>query len=255
MTELIVKMTFWLLTAIILGFIFGWILSRIKKNEHYEMEIESLNVMLHERDENIEKLTHEYEKSTEVLSEKINLITVLEKKFEKSKNTQSSTEEVPENKKLLEEIASLKKIDNDRKLELDEFEKVVIKAEERLENHHSIVEKLDNKIELLMLENDEKIKAIDLYKETIVDFENELKLYTAGKEDPEFVISKDQFVKIEEQLVEYQKEIEFLKKTNSDLTPNSTPENTKTENHEENKLDDGTVVKIFKDTYKKITKS
>jgi len=255
MTELIVKMTFWLLLAIILGFIFGWILSRIKKNEKYEMEVESLNSMLYERNETIDKLTHDYEKSTEMLSEKTTLLSEVEKSLEKSKNSQNSNQEYADIKSLMQEIELLKKIDNDRKLELDEFEKVVMKAEDALESHNDIVQKLENKIELLVLENDEKMKAIDLYKETIVDFENELKLYTAGKEDPEFVISKDQFVKIEEQLVEYQKEIEALKKINSELKVNGTAESLKTEKHEENDMNEGTVVKIFKETYKKITNS
>ena len=255
MTELIVKMTFWLLLAIILGFIFGWILSRIRKNEKYEMEVDSLNSMLYERNESIDKLTHDYEKSTEMLSEKTNLLSEVEKSLEKSKNNQNSKQKHPDIKELIQEIELLKKIDEDRKLELDEFEKVVIKAEDTLEAHNDIVQKLENKIELLVLENDEKMKAIDLYKETIIDFENELKLYTAGKEDPEFVISKDQFVQIEEQLLEYQKEIEALKKINSELNVSGTAESLKAENHEEKDLDEGTVVKIFKETYKKITNS
>ena len=259
MIELITKMTFWLLAAIVLGFIFGWILSRIKKTEKYEIEIESLSGMLSERDKTIETLTVDYEKSTGLLASKIEIIETLEKRLESQKSGDETQESLVANKELLHEMDMLKKRDQEREEELNEFEKVVMKAEETLESHTTIVQDLEKKIEHLTVENEEKVKAIDLYKETIVEFENELKLYTAGKEDSEFVISKDQFVHIEEQLVEYQEEIEALKKINSELRKNVTTspstESLKVGKEEEKNLEEGTVVKIFKDTYKKITKS
>jgi len=251
MTELIAKMTFWLLAAIVLGFIFGWILSRIKKTEKYEIEIESLNGMLSERETKIKELTNDYEKSTELLTQKMNLI----ESFEEEKSLREEQDNCPENEQLIHEVQALRKVDQERKLELNEFEKVVLKAEQRLESHQSSVEKLEQKIELLKLENDEKIQAIELYKETIVEFENELKLYKASKDDVEFVISKDQFLQIEEQLVEYQKEIELLKRKNSALSEPTALESAKVEKHDTETIDNGTVAKIFKDTYKKITKS
>ena len=131
-----------------------------------------------------------------------------------------------------------------------EFELVIIKAENIINN-----QKL--KIKELTLNNNEKTKMLKLYKNKIVEYEKELKLYTSTSKDAEFVISKDQFLQIEDQLEKYQKEIIELKKINNELVANTvlTKAVEKELNVDKKKPDDGSIVKLFRETYKKITKS
>jgi len=131
-----------------------------------------------------------------------------------------------------------------------EFELVIIKAENIINN-----QKL--KIKELTLNNNEKTKMLKLYKNKIVEYEKELKLYTSTSKDAEFVISKDQFLQIEDQLEKYQKEIIELKKINNELVTNTvlTKAVEKELNVDKKKPDDGSIVKLFRETYKKITKS
>ena len=270
MSELITKMTFWLLAATLLGFLIGWLYSKAKQREKYVVEIDALNSIIKERNQMLEKLekkfrnqkkmidklTLNYEKSEEVVAQKTAQLTQMKLNLDKANSSFDRSKELrEENLKLLNEIKSLKQRDNQRLKELAEFEKVLIKAEERVEEKSSQVENLKDKIELLMVENEEQQKATELYRETISDFEEELKLYSASKEEEEFVISKDQFTHIEEQLVEYQKEIESLKKMNSELIANNTIETKHILKNENSEVEDGSVVKIFKDTYNKITKN
>ncbi len=270
MSELMLKMVFWLISAILLGFLIGWLYSKAKQREKYIIEIDSLNSIIKERNEileklekkfrnqktMIEKLTSNYEKSEEVVAQKTAQITQMQLNFDKVNSSFDRSRELKEeNLKLLNEIKSLKQKDQERVKELAEFEKVLIKAEERVEETNSQIEKLKDKLEALILEKEEQQKAMELYRETIADFEEELKLYKASKEDQEFIISKDQFTHIEEQLIEYQKEIESLKKMNRELIANNTIETKKVIKNENREVDDGSVVKIFKDTYNKITKN
>ncbi len=270
MSELIIKMVFWLLAANILGFLIGWFYAKAKQREKYLVEIDALNSIVKERNEMLEKLekkfrnqknmidklTSDYEKSEEVVAEKTGLLTQMKLNLDKAKShIHSSTALKEENLKLLNEIHSLKQKDQQRVKELAEFEKVLIKAEETIEENNVQIENLKEKIESLLLENEEQRRTTELYRETIADFEKELKLYSADKNESEFIISKDQFTHIEEQLVEYQKEIESLKKMNSELIANNNIEMKKNMKHEDAEVDDGSVAKIFKDTYKKITKN
>ena len=107
--------------------------------------------------------------------------------------------------------------------------------------------------------------SIKLYEKNIKAFEEELKLYEADSFAPEFIISKDQFLKIEEQLEIYQEEIKSLKNENSELLLKSQKSfNTQhfadrvLEDKEANQFkkenDEGSMVKVFRETYKKITK-
>ena len=270
MSELIIKMVFWLLAANILGFLVGWFYSKAKQREKYLVEIDALNLIVQERNEMLEKLekkfrnqkimidklTSDYEKSEEVVAEKTGLLTQMKLNLDKANTSVHSSKALKEeNLKLLNEIYSLKQKDQQRVKELAEFEKVLIKAEETIEENHTQIENLKDKIETLLLDNEEQQKTTELYRETIADFEEELKLYSANKDESEFVISKDQFTHIEEQLVEYQKEIESLKKMNSELIANNNIETKKIVKNEDSEVDDGSVVKIFKDTYNKITKN
>ena len=264
------KMAFWLLASILLGFLIGWLYSKAKQKEKYIVEIDALNSTIKERNQMLEKLekkfrnqkvmidklTSNYEKSEEVVAQKTAQLTQMQLNLDKINSSLGSSRGLKEeNLKLLNEIKLLKERDKQRVKELAEFEKVLMKAEERVQEKSSQVENLKDKIELLMLENEEQQRAIELYRETISDFEEELKLYSASKEEQEFIISKDQFTHIEEQLVEYQKEIESLKKMNSELIANNNIETKHILKNENSEIEDGSVVKIFKDTYNKITKN
>lgn len=270
MSELMMKMAFWLLAATLLGFLIGWLYSKAKQREKYVVEIDALDSIVQERNQMLEKLekkfrnqkimidklTSDYEKSEEVVAQKTGQLTQMKLNLDKiNSNVDISKELKEENLKLLNDIKFLKQKDQQRVKELVEFEKVLMKAEETIEVNTDKIENLQDKIDALLLENEEQQKITELYRETISDFEEELKLYSANKDESEFVISKDQFTHIEEQLVEYQKEIESLKKMNSELIANNNIETKKIVKNENSELDDGSVVKIFKDTYNKITKN
>jgi len=200
MTDLMMKMTFWLVAAMLLGFIVAWFLSRIiykkKQNSIEDMfdtvilernnTIDELEKNFRNKREIFETVSNELENSKEALAEKTLHITVLQNRLDNS----SSNENI--------------------NLELKGFEEVLVLAEDR-------IEKLNEEMEYLTLENQKDKKSIKLYEKNIKTLEEELKLYKAEKLDAEFIISKDQFVKIEEQLKIYQKEIRYLKNANSEL--------------------------------------
>ncbi len=269
MSELMILL-FVLLVSTLLGFMIGWFFSKVKQKKRHVLELESLNNIVNERNKMLEKLekkfqnqkamisklTNDYEKSENVVAEKVGQLTQVKYNLEKVKKSMDNSNELKEyNLKLMNEIKRLQAQDKTREEELIEFEKVLLKAEETIEENNIRIENLSDRVEALLLENEEQQKTVELYKATIVDFEEELKLYTATKEESEFIISKDQFVQIEEQLLSYQKEIETLKKMNSELKASNNIELIPYVEQEKSALDDGSVVKIFKDTYKKITKN
>ena len=200
MTDLMIKMTFWLVAAMLLGFIVAWFLSRIiykrKQNSIENMfdtvivernnTIDELEKNFRNKREIFEAVSNELENSKEALAEKTLHIKTLQNRLDNS----SSNENI--------------------NLELKGFEEVLVLAEDR-------IEKLNEEMEYLTLENQKDKKSIKLYEKNIKTLEEELKLYKAEKLDAEFIISKDQFVKIEEQLKIYQKEIRYLKNANSEL--------------------------------------
>ena len=237
MSELMMKMAFWLLLATLLGFLIGWLYSKAKQKEKYVVEIDMLNSILQERNQMLEKLekkfrnqkkmisklTSDYEKSEEILAEKTGELIQMKLNLDKVNSSVGNNKGLKEeNLKLLDEIKSLKQKDEQRIRELNEFEKVLMKSEEKIEENNVQIGNLKDKIEELLLENEEQQKTIELYKETIAEFEEELKLYSANRDEEEFIISKDQFTHIEEQLIEYQKEIESLKKMNEEIIANNT---------------------------------
>ena len=285
MTELMIKMTSWLVAAMALGFIVSWLLSRIiyKKKEAYK--VDSLSAVLLERNNMIEKLEKSFRNekimlgkvsadlidAEKLLSEKTSLVTTLHHRLENSNLNKTDTLVLQEKNNLLAtEIQKLKQLDRKRVDELRGFEEVLFLAEERMEenekNYRQVVKQLDNDIEVLTVQNEKHKRNKKLYESTINDFKESLKLYKADTSEPEFIISKDQFVKIEEQLVIYQKEIENLKSENDKLLlkfkksdkelrleADSLEDKMIEELNKEN--DDGSMVKAFRETYKKITKS
>jgi len=193
-------MTFWLVAAMLLGFIVAWFLSRIiykrKQNTIEDMfdtviveqnnTIDELEKNFRNKREVFESVSNELKNSKEVLAEKTLHIKTLQNKLDNSNSNESIN------------------------LELKGFEEVLILAENR-------IEKLNEEMEYLTLEKQKDKKNIKLYKKSIKTLEEELKLYKAEKLDAEFIISKDQFLKIEEQLKIYQKEITHLKNANAEL--------------------------------------
>jgi len=211
MTDLMMKMTSWLLASMFLGFIVAWFLSRIifrrKQNsmeDMFDVAIVERNNTIDELEKKIRKekgvfetVSNELENSKEVLAEKTSLLTTLQNRLENN----NSGENI--------------------KQRYEEFEEVLILAEEKLEENEKsftkVVEKLNEEMETLSLDNAKDKQTIKRYEKRIKTLEEELKLYQAEKLDAEFIISKDQFLKIEEQLIIYQKEIASLKNENAEL--------------------------------------
>jgi len=229
------------------------------------------------------------EEKRALLDEKSHSFIKLEEQLNIAKNSVSENLSVKEDTQaLLQRIDKLESEAKRREKEIEELETVLIKAENTIEekqnlfldrdaqlatlklngsgmsgafsadgvigNKSTTLETLENKIEELNLVNEEKEKTMALYQETIGELEEELKLYNTHGEEDEFVISKDQFTHIEEQLVDYQKEIAILKEENSHLhqVANSDGSNQKLKATDRDNI---SIVKLFKETYKKITKS
>ncbi len=265
MIELIIKMTFWLLASMGLGLFVGWLFFRNSSHKKYREELDSLDAIISERNRMLDVIEKKFrnekirsQKSSEeiyelekMLSEKTSMVTQLK--------TELDSVDRVEDEHLKQRVKELERLDRRREKELEEFESVLLKAEESIEKqakeHLKIVDELTQKIDLLELENHEKVKTIELYQDRIAELEEELKLYTANSKDAEFVISKDQFTKIEEQLEKYQEEIRVLKKEKSDLLNNLKEDEDDSLKEEILELNDGSIGKLFRETYKRITKS
>ena len=211
-----------------------------------------------------EKLSEDFKKSEESFAEKTSLLTTLQNRLDNSSSSKNNNLVLKEKNNLLfKQIQKLEESDIKRVKELEDFGEIVLLAEEKVEenekNYRQILKKLDNDIEHLTIKNEKHENNIKVYEKTITDFEESLKLYEADSSEPEFIISKDQFVQIEEQLSIYQKEIKSLKYKNNDFLLKSQTESRGLEGkiikelHKER--DDSSMVKVFRETYKKITKS
>lgn len=283
MVELVSQMVFWLVAAIILGFLIGWFFSATRENVKYGKALKEAKLEIAEKKEEIEKfeqifqnqekrleaLMVDYKNSKIALSDKNILLAKMKERVEKAKKIQEDYALNLKNKPSDDEGSNM-----EVREELEEFEKVLLKAEETIEASNKKIKELEKEIERISLENKN-------YKERIAEVEKEVTPYSSNKEDEEFVITKDQFVQIEGQLVEYQKEIEALKQINSEYIQkaekksNSNPKestpkvkveqiskdsksketiNLKNRNAA-NAIKDGAAVKIFKKTYNKITKT
>ena len=282
MTELITKMILCLIVALLLGLVIGWLLSKIAQSKKHLFEKDVLNNTLDDKNNRIEVLEKECaEKETTLLQCSDENKELKESLAEQEKSITHNSTLTTENQDLLEELNKLKEEVDAKSKELEELETVLVKAEETIEEKSSLLsdsvkklatfttgavggfvagsksdeeEKLKSKIEELTLTHTEKDKSIALYQETISELESELKLYMTNGEEDEFIVSKDQFTHIEEQLVAYQKKIKELKEENSRLAQLSNSENSD-DNLNSSELDDIAIVKLFRETYKKITKS
>ena len=244
MIELIIKMASCLAIALLLGFIFGWLLSKTLREKKYNKKIEYLNDELLEKKEALSKKekihlnakemaerVHIEKKDIQLELEKINqLLKVKEEEFILLEQTMKKSINLEEySQKLAQKDMFIKELQYETNKELQGFERVLVKAEKIIEERDSTILELNKKVNFI----DEDIK------------------------EEELLITKDQFIQIEGQLLEYQKEIKQLKEKNEALVK-TTKNNKKmlfSSNEENSELDDSAIVKLFGDTYKKITKS
>jgi len=264
MMELIIKMTFWLVLAMLLGFVISWFLSKTIYSKQYLEQKKSLEKTLSERNNSLSKIEKElqYEK------------TISKKLLQNLKSTQ---------KELLSNATALKKLERQlesdtkdgssfhkREQELKEFEEILLLAEKRIEENAAdykvALKKLTDEIERLKSEEKSDKELIKFHEETIDGLKEDLVLYKADTSRPEFIITKDQFLKIEEQLGLYSNEIitckneknKLMKKLKNRVHPlksNLEKLEPKKVNEMSIENDDGSVVKVFRETYKKITNS
>lgn len=282
MADLMIKMTLWLLAAMALGFIVAWLLSKIIYTNKQSAEIDSLSAVILERNNMIDKLekkfrnekvkfakiSDDFRDSEEALAQKSSLLSSLQNKINNVSSHENECMELKRQNVLLNvDLKKLKELDEKRVKELKGFEEILVLAEEKLEenekNYKQILKSLDENLESLRVENDNYKNSNKFYEKKITELKEELKLYESNSKDPEFVISKDQFVKIEEQLKDYQEKIAVLKNENNELML-KVKRNFKEADTilEDNTVDevkkesgDGSMVKVFRETYKKITKS
>ena len=273
MTELMIKMSSWLVASMALGFIVAWLLSRTIYKRKQDYVEDTFSAVILERNNMVEKLEKSFRNkrimseklskdlshSEEALAEKTSLLTTLQNKLDNNSNEDISLALKEKNSLLRIQIEKLEQADRKRVKELAEFESVLLLAEERIEerekNYREVLNKLDNDIENLTLENKNHKSAISSYEKTIAELKESLKLYESDSSNPEFIISKDQFVKIEEQLETYQEEIKLLKNKNSEFAAIERTLEDKTVDELEKERDDSSMVKVFRETYRKITKS
>jgi len=236
MTELMMKMTSWLLASMFLGFIVAWFLSRIiyrrKQNsieDMFDAAIVERNNTIDELEKKIRKersifetVSNELENSKEALAEKTSHLTTLKNRLNNSSSNENINFELREkNTQLFKENKKLEEIDRKRVKELKSFEEVLLLAEDKIEESEEayvkVVEKLNEEIDRLSIENIKNIERIKLDEKRMKSLEEELKLYKAERVDSEFIISRDQFIALEEQLKKYQKEINTLQNVNVEL--------------------------------------
>ena len=215
MMELILKMVICLLIALILGFLIGWFLSKVLYLKRYLVESNELREKIVKRDGEIKILEND-------MDMQLSKVLTIEKENYKLRRDMKENRSSVVNSEL-----ALSK-------EVKEMESVLLKAEQ--------------KIELLSKEREEYLKALNNYKRS-AQRESE------RDKDDEFIISKDQFVHIEEKLVEYQKEIDSLKEKNEALNRINEKQESLVRKIENSDLDDRAIVNLFKESYKKITKS
>jgi len=232
MTELMIEMTSWLVAAMVLGFIVAWLLSKEIDKRKQKKEKNKFLTVINERNGVIEKLeqgfrkketmlkelTEDFKKSQEELAIKTSLVTTLQNEFNHLESNQTDSLAVK----------NFQKTDAKRLKEFSEFEEVLILAESKIdeneEKYRKKLKSLEETISSLTLAN-EKYKK---YKKTIASLEEELHLYRSNSSDVEFIISKDQFVRLENQLRVYQEEINALKNKEQERARTT---NTFTKNH------------------------
>jgi uncharacterized membrane protein YraQ (UPF0718 family) len=146
MEEIIGKIVLCLVIALLLGFLIGWLFSKAlsKKEEHIEVDTvadldNKLNVDLAEMEVKYEKekaLSAEYAaKNRELKGELMKKISLLESTSSTLKNLQTDTmsQQSKGNNFSVEKIAELENELAKKTKELAEFETVLVKAEETIE--------------------------------------------------------------------------------------------------------------------------
>jgi len=236
MLELMIKMSLWLVVALVLGFTIGWLLSKYLIEKKYIKRVDKLSSNLSTSEDAVKKL------------KEINLTREDELKSMMSKNKKNRSElEIQRQniwkmkKELTASEQSLKENLNAKEYNQSLLHKS-IELERLLEQNEQEISGLEGvliKAEMMLEESNKKIALL----------ENKHKKDNLKEEFEELVMTKDQFSYIEAQLSEYQKEISKLQDINRKLQEKC---DTKEENSE---VDDSPIVKLFEDTYKKIIKS
>jgi len=256
MIELIIKMVLCLLAALLLGFLIGWLLSKVIQSKRHFLTLDKLKSDLEDRNDEVLKLKSKYADKKSMLlkltDENRELNAFLE---DKSKLADERFLELTEVQQSLNIAQTAKEHNQALVQQVNNLEKLYVKKNDEIQGLEEVLVKAENTIEELTLNNEEINNTILLYQQTISDLEEELKISSSSKEDDEFIISKDQFTHIENQLVEYQKEIDILKEENKGLLVKRKEVEVGISKDEVSELDDGSIVKLFRDTYKKITKT
>jgi chromosome segregation ATPase len=229
--------------------------------------------LLNLSDENRELKTLLEDKS-KLVDEKSMELTHLQQSLNIAQNTVNENFSAKEhNQALVQQVNNLEKLYLKKNNEIKELEEVVIKAEDTIESTYTllnkkekqlkehavfikdnIIKKLETEVETLQLLNRELLDSDASCQKKVMELKEELKHASIEREEDEFIISKDQFTHIESQLVQYQKEIDILKEANKALRAKSNEVELFKLSGETSELDDTSIVKLFRDTYKKITK-
>lgn len=270
MIELILKMTFWLVTAMGLGFIMAWFLSKIVYQKRYLQEKESLEEIIAKQSGQLTRLRKEFKSEKEMSRNLVDKVKETEKNLLETTTLLENKNKEQSDSALELEIKKLKSIALKKEEALESFDEVLLLAETREEenNHkHKIaIQKLQDEIKELKSIKRSNQKAIKHSNQTIEELKKDLLLYQADTSEAEFIMKKEQFVKIEEQLGIYAQEIEEYKKENVKLKKslleskrqiyaNLNIKAPSTLTKIEGEVEDGSVVKVFRETYRKITNS
>lgn len=289
MTELILSMIFWLLLAMVLGLVVAWLFAKVYYKRREKNQADDYSASLLERNNLIDKLknnldkkklvyeqvSHELDTTKATLASKSTQTKNLQNQLTSLSTSVGETDTLKRQNNLLNlELERVKNMNEKISNELAEFETVLVRAEEKLEenekSYQQVIRSLDKEVEALSISNQEQKQRLIKSEKYITTLEEDLKLYHANNRDPEFIITKDQFMKIEEQLKNYQEEINQLKEEKDEAiskkrktVKNPSTELAVIENKSEDKSmdepehhkDDSSMVRVFRDTYKKITKS
>ena len=186
-----IRMALCLVVTLVLGFMMGWIISKISTKKRYLKKFNEVEKKLLKSEDAIKKLKeihlNQKEDIGKIKEDNLMFKNELEKKSQELKKTEKKLSLSKQS--LLQKNIELEQHLEDNENEIKGLEKVLLKAE------RMIAEK-DNRI-LLFEKEQEENKGDNDYEELL--------------------ITKDQFSYIEAQLLEYQKKILQLKELNKSL--------------------------------------
>ncbi len=146
MVEIIGKIVLCLVIALLLGFLIGWLFSKALGKEEEHIDVESFNDSDSQLNIELVELEHKYEKEKELVAEfsaknrelkgeLMKKISLLESTSNTLKNLQTNTlsNQNRSNDFSIEKISKLEKLLEKKNRELIEFETVLVKAEETIE--------------------------------------------------------------------------------------------------------------------------